>query len=240
MRHHQLLPPVLAAFFLLAAGVPGFAYDCGDVTGDGDGVKASDALGVLQTAVGLDVGLQCQTGDCIALEPRVQEVERATLYAYDGDGNLLGSLAGLERNGNTFAYSVWIRTLGRLAMFIAQPDPFTQVAVENAAVSLGAARYQALDCQGDPIFAANVGGALNHVFVATEIAAGPKFVVFDQSDVHLGMVATASRFNDQAPADCENIILSTGDSQYWATPTVVTLPFPTPTKGPLTVAPGAP
>lgn len=52
------------------------AQTCGDVTGD-DIVTSTDALAVLREAVG-DEDLICKTGDCLALEARVEAIERDT------------------------------------------------------------------------------------------------------------------------------------------------------------------
>jgi hypothetical protein len=52
---------------------PALAQECGDVNENGE-VTAADALGVLQSAVGLGA-LSCRTGDFVALEDRVALIE---------------------------------------------------------------------------------------------------------------------------------------------------------------------
>jgi hypothetical protein len=52
---------------------PALAQECGDVNENGE-VTAADALGVLQSAVGLGA-LSCRTGDFVALEDRVAVIE---------------------------------------------------------------------------------------------------------------------------------------------------------------------
>jgi len=234
--HRPFRGCVLASFVLLSY-CSASAQICGDVN-DSGGLTAADALAVLKAAVGQPVSLQCATGECIALEARTKEVERTTLYAYDADGNELGSLAGLQDN----TYYVWVRSLGRLARLSEYGEDAGKIGVTGGpgGPSLGDVRYQLLDCQGPIIFVENVSRGLNYVVPTTvldPLQVTQRFFVFDAADIHTGVVMTASRWINGA---CENIIQSTDPIARWATPTEVVLPFPVPAKGPLAIAPGAP
>jgi hypothetical protein len=74
---------VIAALVLVFSNAA-LAQECGDVNGTNT-VTASDALAVLNKAVGIDPGLVC-AGDCAELEPRVAALESLLAnVSVDGD-----------------------------------------------------------------------------------------------------------------------------------------------------------
>lgn len=90
----------IAALTILLAASPTLAQVCGDVNDSGK-VTAGDALAVLKTAVGLNVSLICDTGDCLALETRLDSIEDGTLVAKDRNGVVLGRVLSSASGGAT-------------------------------------------------------------------------------------------------------------------------------------------
>ncbi len=88
------------------------AQECGDVDRDG-GVTASDALRVLRRAVDLDVELDCATGECSALEQRIERLERQQFIVEAANGNELGVL----RSGSGPRLTVWNADIGAFMHF---------------------------------------------------------------------------------------------------------------------------
>ena len=119
---------------------PALAQECGDVNENGE-VTAADALGVLQSAVGLGA-LSCRTGDFVALEDRVAALEAgpvtktvfATSDTYTGN---LGGLAGGDAicnfhaaaGGLTGTFMAWLGdvTGSPATRFTKSPGPYVLV-----------------------------------------------------------------------------------------------------------------
>jgi hypothetical protein len=100
---------LVTACFVLAGASSSAAQVCGDVN-DSGGVTTGDALAVLRKAVGQPVALVCG-GDCVTLEPRVQELEDTLASTQESlaemqevVASLQATLAGVSRNQNTILF----------------------------------------------------------------------------------------------------------------------------------------
>lgn len=137
----------------------GHAQECGDVDGNSN-VTSSDALKVLRKAVGQPVDLDCKTGDCIALEARLAQVEAATPKVYDANGDLVGRLIA---SGWGYGESTWFKVTeaatGKIMEFWVHDNESTGQFLENYVSWMS-----------------GNGGALNHVFYTTTDCSGTPYI----------------------------------------------------------------
>lgn len=221
----------IATLSLLLATIPAFAQVCGDVDDTGK-VTAGDALRVLKTAVGIDVPLVCDTGDCLALETRMDTLEDETLIALDGDGDVLGRVVG-DGDGQT-TKSIFVKSLGKIIRlgYVADED-------ETGFQPIGDADRQYLhfteaNCQGTP-FVVLSRSSLDENYVIVSRSNHAFVVNGEKSKPHL--VASSENNEGACIADVSDISGADNGNHVAVYLQEVALPFPFPAPGPFQIKP---
>lgn len=137
----------IATLALVLIAQTAYAQICGDVDDNGT-VTANDALAVLKTAVGLPIPLVCDTGDCLALETRMDALEDETLLAEDGDGNVLGRIVNADPDSTR--KTVFVKSLGKtIGLGYVADEDATGFQPIGASYPV-ALYYSEPNCQGTP------------------------------------------------------------------------------------------
>lgn len=227
-----------AVVMVIAVTSPAFAQVCGDVDDDGR-LTASDALRVLKGAVNLPSELVCDTGDCIALEARVDALESATLLAVDGNGHMLGRVLQRGGGGGTQTLIVVPGTGGLTLEIVWIREDFD----ETSNISLGLNEsppmspypvlYESEDCSGEAY----------GLFAHGRADANKVIVMGGRTYRALAVKAKPHNIRSELLRDGSCIPSETNfdplDSSSWAMFLLeqIELPFDLPAPGPLVILP---